>query len=567
MIESTIVSATASGVQNVTRITLVLHLIAGQIKRGIRDSVQDFDGGEVELKLDISLQKLLRWQKLWTGDETRSGDFWQRLWGQSGCISVLELLTKIQEDCSEIEEATTRLGGVRDDAINKRNTRLPLKLQKLPRWFRIALKRRVSEFEVREIRSKVERLCYHVEQLWTVSEMSFRTRNGNAVEETQPLTEQNLVLEMLAQKRAQSTALYHYCNTRELDFDLEIDLFSGDTDWKPAPSLTSKLRRRLCYHLSTASSINSVIINDLLVVPLNQLEVEGVQQEQIICAEEDSKSADLAVIASKSKILCLQHQTSSQSFFQVSSPVKSVNTVVKSEVLATVLEKLQQRRLLDVADRLPLVEKIWLAYKIVECGLFLLGTPWLSHLNSETLRRIVMPDLQHRYVLHIQSSEKADEKAEEKPPSQALLVRTQIFRIGVLLVEIALDRPSCSAGKEDLEFGSSIIPYVERSMGHRYKQACEFCLTRKEDDGLFPDQKDASGSDGLLRLSDSNWMLRQYYAEVFVRYAVEVPRFAHSLLMVLGWTMCISNLRDSQHENEEGVNRAPTLAGTSRHAI
>jgi hypothetical protein len=527
MIESTIVSAIVSVVQNVSRITLVLHLITGQIKRGIRDSVQDIDSGEVELKLDISLQKLLRWQKLWTGDETRSGDFWQRLWGQSGCISILELLAKIQEDCSEIEEATTRLGGVRDDAINKRNTRLPSRLQKLPRWFRIALKRRGSEFEVREIRSKVERLCYHVEQLWTVSEMSFRTRNGNTVEETQPLTEQNLVLEMLTQKRAQSTALYHYCNTRELDFDLEIDLFSGDTDWKPALSLASRLRRRLCYHLSTASSINSVISNDVLVVPLDQPEVEGVQQEQIICAEEDSKSADLAAIASKSKILCLQHaQTSSQSFFQVSSPVKSVSTNVKSEVLAAVLERLQKRRLLNVADRLPLVEKIKLAYKIVECGLFLLGTPWLSHLNSETLHRIVMPDFQRRYVLHVQSSEKSN----EKPPSQALLVRAQIFQIGVLLVEIALDRPSCSAGMEDLEFGSSIIPYVERSMGHRYKQACQFCLTRKEDHGFFLDQKDVSGGDGLLRLSDSNWMLRQYYAEVFVRYAVEVLRLATAYL-------------------------------------
>jgi hypothetical protein len=332
---------------------------------------------------------------------------------------------------------------------------------------------------------------------------------------------------MLMQKRAQSTALYHYCSTRELDFDLEIDLVSADSDCKSPPSLANRLGSRLCYHLFTASSINSVILNDLLVVPLEQPEVEGVRQDQIVCTEKDSKSADLAMIASKSQILCVRDgQTASQSFFQVSLPVNSVNINVESEVLAAVLEKLQRRRLLDVADRLPLVEKIRLAYKIVECGLFLLGTPWLSHLNSENLRRIVMPDFQRRYVLHVQSSEKPN----EKPPSQALLVRAQIFQIGVLLVEIALDRPSCSAGMEDLEFGSSIIPYVERSMGHRYKQACEFCLTRKEDDGLFLDQKDASGSDGLLKLSDSSWMLRQYYAEVFVRYAVEIPRLATAYL-------------------------------------
>jgi hypothetical protein len=527
MIESTIVSAVISAVQNVTRITLALHLITSQIKRGFRDSVRDFDSGEVELKLDISLQKLLRWQTLWTGDETRSGDFWQRLWGQSGCISVLELLAKIQEDCSEIETATTRLGGVRSDAITKGNIRLPSKLPKLPRCFRVVWKRQVLQFEGKEIRSQAERLCYHVEQLWTVSEMSFRTHNGNTVEEMQPLADQSLAFEMLMQKRAQSTALYHYCSTRGLDFDLEIDLVRGEADCKSPSSLTNRLGSPLCYHLFTASSTNSVIFNDLLVVPLEQSEVEGVQQDQIICTDKDSESVDLAVVASKSQILCVRDgPTASQSFFQVSLPVNSVNVNVESEVLAAVLEKLQQRRLLDVADRLPLVEKIRLAYKIVECGLFLLGTPWLSHLNSETLRRIIMPDFQRRYVLHVQSSEKPN----EKPPSQALLVRAQIFQIGILLVEIALDRPSCLAGMEDLEFGSSIIPYVERSMGHRYKQACEFCLTRKEDDGFFLDQKDASGSNGLPRQSDSNWMLRQYYAEVFVRYAAEVPRLTTTYL-------------------------------------
>jgi len=206
-------------------------------------------------------------------------------------------------------------------------------------------------------------------------------------------------------------------------------------------------------------------------------------------------------------------QPASQSFFKVTLPAKSVDIVVKSEVLAAILENLQRRRLLDVADRLPLVEKIRLAYKIVECGLFLLGTPWLSYLNSGSLRRLVTPDFQHRYVLHVQSSEKPD----EKPLSEVLLVRAQIFQIGVLLVEIALDRPSYSAGMEDLKFGSSTIPYVERSMGHYYKQACEFCLTKKDDDGFLLDQKDSSSTDQTVRRSNSNWMLKQYYAEVFVR--------------------------------------------------
>jgi hypothetical protein len=552
MIESTVVATIVSVVHNVTKITLALHSIADQVKKGTRDSRLDFDAGDVVLKLDIGLQKLLRWQKLWTGDETRSGDFWQRLWGQSGCISILELLAKIQEDCSEIEEATTRLGGICDDG-SKRNIRRPSKLQKLPQWFRVSLKRQASQFEGKEIRSKVERLSYHVEQLWTLSEMSFRTHNGNPAEETQPLGEENTLLEELLRRRAESAALYRFCNTRDLDFDLEIDLLGGDSAPKPATSLASRLRRRLCYHLFTASSLNSLVFNELLVVPLNKPEVEAERQDQIVDTEkEDSKFTDLALIASKSKILCLRDgKSASQSFFRVTLPLKSVDADVNPEILAAILEKLQRRRLLDVADRLPLVEKIRLAYKIVECGLFLLGTPWLSHLNSETLRRIVTPDFQRRFVLHVRSTEKPD----EKPISEILLVRAQIFQIGVLLVEIALDRPSYSAGMEDLEFGSSTIPYVERSMGHRYKQACEFCLTRKDDDGFLLDQIGSFNSDGQGKRSASHWMLKQYYAEVFVRYVIHPLGPALAYLGVIGWTTFISNLKSSQYDTEKVEKR------------
>jgi hypothetical protein len=261
-----------------------------------------------------------------------------------------------------------------------------------------------------------------------------------------------------------------------------------------------------------------VVLNELLIMPLDKPELEAVRQDEIIDTEkEDSKSTDLTLIASKSKILRLRDgHASSQSFFKVTLPLKSLDADVKPEVLAAILEKLQRRRVLDIADRLPLVEKIRLAYKIVECGLFLLGTPWLSHLNSETLRGFITPDFQRRFVLHVRSSEKMN----DDPISEILLVRAQIFQIGVLLVEIALDRPSCSAGMEDLKFGSSTIPYVERSMGHRYKQACEFCLTRKDDDAFLLDQKDSFDSDVLVKRSASHWMLKQYYAEVFVRYVV-----------------------------------------------
>jgi hypothetical protein len=378
--------------------------------------------------------------------------------------------------------------------------------------------------------------------------MSFKTHNGDPVEEALPLAEESMLLEALLRHRAEAAALYEYCNSRHLDFDLEIDLFSANAHPKPTPSLAGRLGRRLCYRLFTASSISSMELDELLMMPLDKLELEAVRQDQIIDAEkDDSKSADLTSIASNSKILRLPDiHAFSQLLFKVTLPLKSVAADVKPEVLAKILESLQRRRVLDVADRLPLIEKIRLAYKITECGLFLLGTPWLSHLNSETIRRFITSDLQRRFLLHVRSSEKMNDDSGDNPISEVLLVRAQIFQIGVLLVEIALDRPSCSAGMEDLDFGSSTIPYVERSMGHRYKQACEFCLTRKDDNSVLPDQRDSFGNDGLAKRSTLHCMLKQYYAEVFLRYAINAFFLSSNLL---------GNARlDDIHTRSEGLS-------------
>ena len=91
----------------------------------------------------------------------------------------------------------------------------------------------------------------------------------------------------------------------------------------------------------------------------------------------------------------------------------------------------------DKLDHLVAAERLELAYSIVETGLLLLGTSWLSALSNFSLKRFKADHQAPRYILDI--NERGD------------LLRTQlrhhrrnlhlyIFTIGILLVEIALAR-------------------------------------------------------------------------------------------------------------------------------
>ena len=132
-------------------------------------------------------------------------------------------------------------------------------------------------------------------------------------------------------------------------------------------------------------------------------------------------------------------------------------------------------------------ERLELAYRIVETGLILLGTSWLSALSNTALRRFKASQQPPRYVLDINERQN--------------LVRTQlwdqkrdlhlyIFTIGVTLVEIALRaiirelRRSKQGvelfvgGAGDLKWRSlsHITSLVHDEMGTAYSEAVKFCL-------------------------------------------------------------------------------------------
>ena len=122
---------------------------------------------------------------------------------------------------------------------------------------------------------------------------------------------------------------------------------------------------------------------------------------------------------------------------------------------------------------MSLVDKIRLAFKIVECGLWLLGTPWLSNLRGENLLEVTLPSRKNPvYVLPTRTIKLHDIEDEMM---HWLSSSDQISSIGTLLIEIALEKPfSIRPRARSFDFETALgetVTEVEKRMGRRYGRA------------------------------------------------------------------------------------------------
>ena len=152
-------------------------------------------------------------------------------------------------------------------------------------------------------------------------------------------------------------------------------------------------------------------------------------------------------------------------------------------------------RMWSLCSRLPkisLAERYELAYKVVESGLLLLGTSWLSALNSTTLMRFKVSRQKPKYILEV----KDNSPISIRRLLGGVLRETQrtvdlhTFVIGAILVEIALrgvirnirwinSSPELLIADARTERWSSlprVVSLVKEEMGTDYSEAVQFCL-------------------------------------------------------------------------------------------
>lgn len=216
------------------------------------------------------------------------------------------------------------------------------------------------------------------------------------------------------------------------------------------------------------------------------------------------------------------------SLFRLTPPSEPIQSLTHKPIsLSKWLDLVQVTTSAESHERFPLSERLDLAYNIVECGLLLLGTSWLSNLSSKKIQRISVPGReQHRRFL----LETEDLTNEDLTP-----VEPQTFKVGVLLTEIATAQPVLRIRKHGSELhlvmasllNSSLTPRslpadkaverVKNEMGQKYSSAVEFCLQQSQKrkstawEEVLKETREWKVRDQAYRA-----ILREYYHEVFL---------------------------------------------------
>lgn len=113
-------------------------------------------------------------------------------------------------------------------------------------------------------------------------------------------------------------------------------------------------------------------------------------------------------------------------------------------------------------------ERIEVAYRLVKCGLLLLGTSWLSSLDTSNITRVDASGKETRYRLFV--GPRIGESAGHHD--------LQTHRVGQVLRELAL---GSNIGDYDAKIDLSL---VSTEFGPQYKRAIEFCYDPRIPDGM-----------------------------------------------------------------------------------
>ena len=492
------------------------------------------DFGEVEQSIRVGLQKYQTWQENWSGQAQRPEITSEALWGIEGWARIRTHLAKIMDICNEIQNCISKLK-------EKQDNRSKLKS---------ALK---SSRSTKQRRSKLKELTQslnnEVDKIWMYSETVFDSLHGVMSSQELKYTSRDRLLTLAVHSRAGSLQLYMWCAMSPLDCSLAMDLLDAGPDlfgpasppqldadpdlfgpaslpqldtgsdlFGPAspPQDHEALSMHLFYQLFTRSDLADP-------TALNKVVVESLPATESSSNVIQAESSDLQLFEPKVETTLIRvasQGTGPSSCLRIpKAPVTKVRLRSKPEKLASVLDRLESANTLSVGEHFSTQAKIELAFKIVESGFFLLGTPWFSSLSSTSVRRLKSIGRQrHSFVLEIQTLE-FDDLLFDDP--NALTEITQLFRIGILLMEIALNKSKLTPPLErdsDKMDAMKLLPQVEKNMGAQYCKATAFCLQLRQA------RSDLRGKEKYSSTHFHTWesylaeFLQEYHTQVFLRY-------------------------------------------------
>lgn len=502
------------------------------IREDLRTKDGRVDDQQVARSLEASQQKLQVWQKTWLDSSLDTTTTCIALWGTQGCTEIHKLLQGVSNTIFKIKDAYTERDNIesRTSFFDNDNTQVAkddgVKNKSRRPWKR-ALQRMSSTKKspafVVKLPTKLElatELSSSIDELWTYSELTFNSLHGLLATRTVGPPSGHLLALFLAdaiRTRVASIALYRACSKSTRNCSLEMDLTGTETRLRRGVPGSSDSSLSLFYHLSTQSRSSPAERLDMTIESVTRPGTPVTENSEAL-EYEDPDLADFSTSsASDTEIVIRPRFAGTKSYFRVAKqPVQAMLTP-ETQNLAQILYQGKISSTTSLTQILPFSVRIEMAYKLVECALYLLGTPWLASLNSKRLRRMYLEGGRRSYVLEVQTLD-LDELSFEDP--EALAEPSQLFRIGVLLVEIALSNPEHSAPTEIQELDlrtSKMLTLVQQSMGPQYYKATAFCLHDRRSTSHFgsPEKYQYPEKTGwkpyLLEL------LKEYHSQVFLR--------------------------------------------------
>ena len=465
---------------------------------------------KVEVVLETSQQKFQVWRNTWIENVSDPRINAEELWGGEGWTDIQHLLATVQDTAHRIDSELAK----RDDGST---------LSGWKRALRSSLSRKTQTLTVKSpsLLELTVQLSRSIDELWTYSEVAFDSLHGIFAHQMGPPLRERLLARSL-HARTGSLALYGACSQSKADYSLEVDLLGEHVETRgihrKRSSLSSTMPSRLFYHLFAQDRGIPVKINEITIESMSKPGEQDLANTGIV--DFDIRDIDLAAYESwpslKSEFISIQsHTTYTPSYFRITRPPAAVDLDGETESLAQLLYKEHIGSALDLERPLSQETKVQLAFKVVECGLYLLGTPWLASLSSKRLRRLKTKG-RTPFVLEIQTLDLEDLYFEDP---NALSEHSQLFSIGVILVEIALSDERNPANIQDPELRKSkILPLVERSMGSLYSGAAAFCLQDRRSAPHFERPEKYKYPEETGWTSYLTELLEDYHAQVFSRY-------------------------------------------------
>ena len=464
------------------------------------------------------------WTRWWGFDVPMTDELYKAYWGEDGWKQIETQLAAVSIKCADLaaiidkalpatetydqipeedrERARARLDQRAPPTrrIDPPSTRLLRKLRQAidPRFSKCGTEQKVEKIHVIEehisrvtgiskkakyVLSSGENLRKHLKaleedfhELTQLVETAWRLQHPKVDINTSTLHERHLValtkarqsiLQEAKEDRIATTALYGCCSSTQQAVKLELSLLdtTGDSRSKRFHIFVPQVQYDECLEISTVILRTDPPLGD----------VDWRDNFHDACEKVRQKEKGLLWMSNNN------HNDSTGSL-----RVPRGKLWFSLSKRASHVGQLNLSRLSVELVSLVAAERLELAYSVVETGLILFGTSWLSAISSTALKRFKAKQKPPRYVLEINERDNLTRTRLENQKGLHLY----IFTIGTILVEIALramirDLRRSESGLEFLIGGSEGVKWrspshvaslVRDNFGTAYSEAVEFCL-------------------------------------------------------------------------------------------